>query len=138
MGLLLFFLCGKGRVIFRGNLRERPFGCIRMFHARLHHLGQSLQRRDITFFESVGSVGEQLEHADHFLFAKQRHHHDRLDAKYAATLPVDSRIDFRIIAAQDLPGAHAFAGEARLHLHLRSQLRCRRSGAGAANHFALF
>ena len=131
-------LLDSGLFIFRRNLLQRPLGRLGMLHPGLYHLCQPLKRRDVALLESVSAVSEQFEHPDDFLFANQRNHHDRLDAQSAATLAVDAGIGLCVIAAQDLPGAYAFASQTRLHLYFRPQRRSRRTRASAANHFALF
>jgi hypothetical protein len=106
-----------------------------MFKRGVNHRAHAFERGQIAGLENIGLVGKQLEDADDFVASQQRHDYYRADTQSFTTLAVDARVGGGVIAAQGLPGADAFAGEARIHLELRADLGRRRSCAGPANHF---
>ena len=100
--------CASACSFFSAISCKARLAAARVLQAGLHHLRQALQGLDIAILKGVRSIRQQLEDANHFLLAKQRNHHYRLDVESNASLAVDPRIGFRIIAAQYLAACGRF------------------------------
>lgn len=98
-------------------------------------VGHALERDQIAFFKGIRVIGEKLEQTTHLAAsAQQRQDNDGRYAECAASLEVNARIGFRVIAAQQLPARDAFPGESGTNLQAGADRRRAGTGAGAAHH----
>ena len=101
----------ESRFFGLGTQRRQIFGDGRAVDGSDNRVGEALQHAAVIFSEGIGLRREGLENADGLLSYAHRSCEDGANTQSAATIAIDARIGFGIVAAQQRSRLHALAGK---------------------------